>query len=36
VLVGMTFHGQAGSFDPGANPLGLPASNAVAVTIGGI
>ncbi|HEX6813509.1 MAG TPA: kelch repeat-containing protein [Planctomycetota bacterium] len=35
-LVGTTFHVQAGSFDPGANPFGLTISNAVAVSIGGV
>jgi hypothetical protein len=35
-LVGFTLHAQAGSLDPGANPLGLTLSNALAVTIGGV
>ncbi|HEU4420170.1 MAG TPA: hypothetical protein VFT55_14640, partial [Planctomycetota bacterium] len=35
-LVGFMLHVQAGSLDPGANPLGLTLSNALAVTIGGL
>ena len=35
-LVGFTLHAQAGSLDPGANPLGLTLSNALAVVVGGV
>ncbi|HZN40178.1 MAG TPA: kelch repeat-containing protein, partial [Planctomycetota bacterium] len=35
-LVGFTLHAQAGSLDPGANPLGLTISNALAMMIGGV
>ena len=35
-LVGIIVYAQAGSLDPGANPLGLTISNAVAVAIGGV
>jgi hypothetical protein len=35
-LVGFVLYAQAGSLDPGANPLGLVLSNSLVVLVGGV